>query len=111
MRLLSAPGSVLIKTMFMKSPAEALRCCPDHVLVKTSKNKSRWQTEQCSDDQSSRSLYTSKVIYYYKQYPWGKEAMCIASAFLGKHASITAVDLIQRKKLNWWNFYESGSHI
>ena len=32
----------------------------------------------------------------------------MASSFLGKYASITAVDLIQRKKLNFWNFYESN---
>ena len=32
----------------------------------------------------------------------------MASAFLGKYASITAVDLIQRKKLNFRNFYESN---
>ena len=30
----------------------------------------------------------------------------MASAFLGKYAFITVVDLIQRKKLNFWNFYE-----
>ena len=36
---------------------------PDRVLVKTSSDNSRWQTERCSDDQSSWSLYTSKVIY------------------------------------------------
>ena len=34
----------------------------------------------------------------------------MASAFLGKYASITltAVDLIQRKELNFRNFYESN---
>ena len=32
----------------------------------------------------------------------------MASAFLGKYASVTAVDLIQRKKLNFPNFYESN---
>ena len=32
----------------------------------------------------------------------------MASAFLGKYASITAVDLIQRKKLDSRNFYESN---
>ena len=32
----------------------------------------------------------------------------MASAFLGKYASITAVDLIQQKKLNFQNFYESN---
>ena len=30
----------------------------------------------------------------------------MASAFLGNYASVTAVDLIQRKKLNFRNFYE-----
>ena len=34
MSLLSAPGSVL--TTLIKSPIEALWCCPDRVLVKTS---------------------------------------------------------------------------
>ena len=34
MSLLSAPGSVL--TTLIKSPVEALRCCPDRALVKTS---------------------------------------------------------------------------
>ena len=33
---------------------------------------------------------------------------CMASAFLGKYAFITAVDLIQRKKLDFWNFHESN---
>ena len=32
----------------------------------------------------------------------------MASVFLGKYASITAVDLIQRKKLDFRNFYESN---
>ena len=32
----------------------------------------------------------------------------MASAFLGKYTSTTAVDLIQGKKLNFWNFYESN---
>ena len=32
----------------------------------------------------------------------------MASAFLGKYASVTAVDLIQRKKLNFRDFYESN---
>jgi len=40
------------------------RCgAPDGVLVKTSTdNNTRWQTESCSDDRSSWSLYMSKVI-------------------------------------------------
>ena len=32
----------------------------------------------------------------------------MASAFLGKYASITGVDLIQWKKLDFRNFYESN---
>ena len=32
----------------------------------------------------------------------------MASAFLGKYVSDTAVDLIQWKKLNFRNFYESN---
>ena len=32
----------------------------------------------------------------------------MASAFLRKYAFITAVDLIQWKKLDFWNFYESN---
>ena len=32
----------------------------------------------------------------------------MGSAFLGKYASITAVDLIQQKKLDFRNFYESN---
>ena len=32
----------------------------------------------------------------------------MASAFLGKYASVTAVDVILRKKLNFRNFYESN---
>ena len=32
----------------------------------------------------------------------------MASAFLGKYASITAVDQIQRNKLDSQNFYESN---
>ena len=108
MSLLSAPGSVFIKTTLMKSPAEALRCFSDHVLVKTSKDNSRWQTERCSDDRSSRAYTLLKWFNTTNNTPWGKEATCMASAFLGKYASITAVDLIQQKKLDFWNFYESN---
>jgi len=64
---------------------------------------SRWQTERYSDNQSSLSLYTST-----NNTLWGKEALGMASAFLGKYASITAVDLILQKKLDFRNFYESN---
>ena len=46
--------------------------------------------------QSSRSLYTSISA---------KRLLYTGSAFLGKYASIKAVDLIQWKKSNFWNFY------
>ena len=68
----------------------------DRVLVKRSTGDSQCQTEKCSDDQSSRSLYTSISA---------KRLLCTGSAFLGKYASIKAVDLIQWKKSNFWNFY------
>ena len=29
---------------------------PDHVLIKTSMDNSHWQTEQCSENQTSQSL-------------------------------------------------------
>ena len=69
---------------------------PDRVLVKRSTGDSHCQTEKCSDDQSSRSLYTSISA---------KRLLCTGSAFLGKYASIKAVDLIQWKKSNFRNFY------
>ena len=72
MSLLSLSGSVFIKTKLMKSPAEALWCTQTHVLVKTSKNNSRWQTERYSDNRNSQSLYTSKVILYYEKHPLGQ---------------------------------------
>ena len=103
--LLCAPGSILIKTMLMKSPSEAFVVHPDRILVQTSTGNSCWQTDRFSDDGSSWSLYISK---YYKQHPWGKETSCMASVLLRKYASITPVDLIQRKKLNSRKFYESA---
>ena len=50
-----------------------------------------------------RLFVTTKTIP-----PGAKRPLCMASAFLGKCASVTAVDLIQRKKLNFRNFYESN---
>ena len=38
--------------------------------------------------------------------PGPKKPLCVASAVLGKCASITAVDPIQRKKLGSWKFFE-----
>ena len=37
--------------------------------------------------------------------PGAKKLPCVASAFLGRCASITAVDLIQRKKFRFLEFF------
>ena len=62
------------------------------------------------DDQSSWSLNTSiKVdLVLHETPPVAKRPLHMASAFLGKYASITAIDLIQPKKLDSQNFYESN---
>ena len=104
LRLDSLPGSVLIKTTLLKSlPRRSQQ--PDLALVKTSTDNSRWQTARCSDDRISRSLYTSGKAYgnlvLQATLPGAKKPPCMASTFLGKCASITAVDLIQRKKLGF----------
>ena len=70
----------------------------DGVLIKKSTADSRCQTEKCSDDRSSQSLYTSRT----------KRLLCTGSAFLGKYASITVVNLIQWKKLYFQNFHDSN---
>jgi len=59
MSLLSLSGSVLIKTMLMKHWQR--HCGAPRPCFCQNKYR-RWQTERCSDDRSSRSLYTSKVI-------------------------------------------------
>jgi len=62
----------------------------------------------CSDDWSS----AHKLLRWFSttnSTPWGKKGLlCMGSAFLGKYASIAAVDLIQQKKLDFCNFYESN---
>ena len=82
----------------MKSLAEALWYTQMVFLSKKSTADSRCQTEKCSDDRSSQSLYTSRT----------KRLLCTGSAFLGKYASITVVNLIQRKKLYFQNFRDSN---
>ena len=77
MSVLSAPGSDLIKRRSLKSPAEALWCCPDRVLVKQVRTvASHWQTERCSDDQRSRSFYTTRVILVLQTIPPGAKRPC-----------------------------------
>ena len=51
-------------------------------------------------------IYTSKVdLVLHETPPGAKRPLRMASAFLGKY---TVVDLIQRKKLDSRNFYESN---
>ena len=97
------------QTTLMKSLAEALWCIQTMFLSKASTDNNCWQTERCSDDRSL-SLYTSKVIQYYKHNSLGQRvlfAWLVPSAFLGRYASIIAVDLVQQKKLDFRNFCES----
>ena len=63
MSLFSAPGSVLIKTTLLKSLQRRCSQHTDLALIKTSTDNSRWQTARCSDNQISRSLYTSGKAY------------------------------------------------
>ena len=60
------------------------------------------------DAQMIEILGAYTLLKLFSTIPPGAEALCVASAFLGKCASITAVDLIQRKKLDSRNFYESN---
>ena len=98
---LSAPGSVLIKITLMKSLPEALwytRPC-------SCQNK-YWQ-QPLADREMLRGLKFLEPIHFYG-ITGAKRLLRMASAFLGKYASITGVDLIQWKKLDFRNFYESN---
>ena len=77
----------------MKTSAEALGAAQTVFLSKQALTIIAGQTKRCSD------------VHFL-----GDLVLRTASAFLGlgKRASITAVDLIQRKKLDSWNFYESN---
>ena len=102
MSLFSAPGSVLIKTTFMKSLPDA----PDCVLVKTSTDNSRWQTGEML--RGSKFLEPIHFLVLHETPPGANRPLHMVSAFPGKYASITAVDLIQLNKLDSRNFYESN---
>ena len=61
------------------------------------------------DNQSSWSLYTSKVILILQATPPGaNRTLHMASGFLGIYAPLQPVDLIKWKKLDSQNFYESS---
>ena len=62
MSLLSAPGNGSYQNNAYEVTIRGVVVRPDRVLVKTSTDNSRWQMERCSDDRSSWSLYTSKVV-------------------------------------------------
>ena len=89
--LFSAPGSVLIKTTLVKSlHGRGIVGHPDRVLIKTSTDNSRWQTDRCSDDRNSRSLYTSG-----KAYSDLVLQATLASDFLGKCASTEEIGFLE----------------
>ena len=87
---------------------------PDHVLVKTSTDNGRWQMLQMIKVPGALIHFKGNLVLQ-ETLPGAKRPLHMASAIpaiLGKYASITAVDLIQWKKLDSRNFYESkGSQI
>ena len=89
MSLLSPPGSV-IKTTLMKSLAEALL-----------------YTQMVFLSKQRFGAYTLlRWLVLQTALPGGKRPLCMGSAFLGKYASVTVVDLIQQKKLDFCNLYD-----
>ena len=70
---LLTPCSILSKTKRAKSWQMSLLSPPGNVLIKTTLKKSL--TERCSDDRSSLSLDTSKVIQYYKKHLLGQKGL------------------------------------
>ena len=73
-------------------------------------DNSHWQAVRCSDEFSGAYTLSGKAygnLALQATLPGVKKPPCVASTFLEKFASITAVDLIQRKKLGSWKFFES----
>ena len=84
----------------MKSLAEALWCTltvflSKQVLTTVTGRQRHAQTNEVP------GAYTFLVLQ--ATILGAKRLLCMANAFLGKYASITAVDLIQQKKLDSWN--------
>ena len=72
-------------------------------------DNSPWQTAADIDFLGAYTLLGKPmIISTANNTTWMKESPCLASAFLGKCASITVVDLIQEKKLGSWKFLESN---
>ena len=104
MSLFSAPGSVLIKTTLVKSLRRRCSQHSDLALIKTSTDNSLWQTAMLRRSNFQEPMVLNLVLQ--ATLPGVKKPPCVASTFLGKCASITAVDLIQRKKLGSWMFFD-----
>ena len=103
MSLVSAPGSVIIKSNAYEVTSKGIVVLPRPcALVKTSMDNSSWQTESCSDDQA----YTLLVLQIIP--PGAKRPRAWLVLFFGKYASTRAVDLIQREKNGFPEFYESN---
>ena len=72
---------------------------PDRVLIKTCMDREMLRQSKFPEPGKA---YSDLVL---QATPLGaKRHPCVASVFLGKCASITAVDLIKRKKLDSWKF-------
>ena len=106
MSLFSAPGSVLFKRTLLKS---LQRRCSQHPDLFSYLNKYGQYSLRRSN---FPSRYTSGKAYgnlvLQATLPVAMKPPCVDSAFLGKCASITAVDLIHRKKLGSCKFFESN---
>ena len=78
---------------------------PDHVLIKTSMVKALADRQMIK---VPKPIYTSWKAYdnlvLLATLPGAKRPPCVASAFVGKCASIRLVDLIQWKKSDSWKF-------
>ena len=81
---------------------------PDRVLVKTSTDNSpgRRRDAQTIDVPGAYTLL--RWFSTTRNTPGAKRPPRMVSAFLGKYASFTAVDLIQQKELDSRIFYESN---
>ena len=98
---ISAPGSVFIKTTLVKSLAEAFLCTQTVFLSKQVLTIVAGRRRDAQMIEVPGAFTLLRWFSTTNKHPLGQKASRMASAFLGKHASITAVDLIQRKKLEF----------
>ena len=104
MRQLSAPGSVPISKKKKQVLSHQQRRCGSAQTMFLVKQIWTIVAVRQRDAQTIKVLgdCTLGDLYYKQKRPHA----CMACAFLGKYASITVIDLIQRKKLDFRNFYE-----